>query len=205
MRLDGPWIRGFLLALLASVEACAPLRSHPIPSSPLFSLDPRDAQRYQALAREQDASLAACAETHTCDRAHYTRALVALYEDQTVAAKHFQDVMAAAPKSRLAASSQFWLQLLQNPPIFFAQHSAFAEATDRLVRDLLELEFSSTLVLQREVKARDNEVKARDKRVEELTQQLDALKRIDQEMNEKSRPTRPPTRMQSPADKDGRP
>jgi len=198
MRLDGLWIGGFLLALLASVEACAPLRSHPTPSSPLFSLDPRDAQRYQALAREQDAALAACAETHICDRAHFTRALVALYEDQTVAAKHFQEVIAVAPKSRLAASSQFWLQFLQNPPIFFTQHSAFAEATDRLVHDLLELEFSSTLVLQREVKARD-------KKVEELTQQLDALKRIDQEMKEKSRPTRPPTRMPSPADKDSHP
>jgi hypothetical protein len=198
MRLDSLWISVLLLALLASVDACAPLRSHPIPSSPLFSLDPRDAQRYQALAREQDATLDACAETHICDRAHFTRALVALYEDQTVAAKHFQDVMAVAPKSRLAASSQFWLHLLQNPPIFFVQHSAFAEATDRLVRDLLDLEFSSTLVLQREVRTRD-------KRVEELTQQLDALKRIDQEMNEKSRPTRPPTRMQSPADKDSRP
>ncbi len=198
MRLEGPWIGGFLLALIASTGACAPLRSHPIPSAPLFSLDPRDAQRYQALAREQDASLAACAETHICDRAHFTRALVALYEDQTVAAKHFQDVIAVAPQSRLAASSQFWLQFLQNPPIFFAQHSAFAEATDRLVRDLLDLEFSSALVFQREVKARD-------KKVEELTQQLDALKRIDQEMKEKSRPTRPPTRMPSAADKDSHP
>ena len=198
MRLDGPRLRVLLLTLLTGMEACAPLGRHPIPSSPLFSLDPRDAQRYQALAREQDATLAACAETHTCDRAHFTRALVALYEDQAVAAKHFQDVVTAAPKSRLASSSQFWLQLLQNPPIFFAQHSTFAEAADRLVRDLLDLEFSSTSVLQREVKARD-------KKVEELTQQLEALKRIDQEMKEKSRPTRPPTRMPSPADKDSRP
>ena len=198
MRLDDPWLRGLLLALFASVEACAPLGSHPIPSSPLFSLDPRDAQRYQALAREQDATLAACAETHTCDRAHFARALVALYEDQTVAAKHFQDVVAVAPKSRLASSSQFWLQLLQNPPIFFAQHSLFAEATDRLVRDLLDLESSSALILQREVKARD-------KKMEELAQQLDALKRIDQEMKEKARPIRPPTRMPPPTGPDNHP
>ena len=198
MRLDGPWIRGLLLALFASVEACAPLRSHPIPSFPLFSLDPREAQRYQALAREQDALLATCAESHTCDHVHYTRALTALYEDQTVAAKHFQDVIDVAPKSRLASSSQFWLQFLQNPPIFLARHSSFAEATDRLVRDLLELESSSALVLQREVKARD-------KKVEELAQQLEALKRIDQEMKEKSRPTRPPTKMLPPTVPDNHP
>lgn len=198
MRLSGPRIRGLLLILLAGAWACAPLRSHSIPASPLFVLDPREAPRYQALAREQDALLAACAETHTCDRAHFTRALAALYEDQTVAAKHFQDVITAAPKSHLASSSQFWLQLLQNPPIFFAQHSMFAEATDRLVRDLLDLEFSSAWMLQREVKARD-------KKVEELTQQLEALKRIDQEMKEKSRPMRPPTRMPPPAGTDTHP
>ena len=103
--------------LLASIGACAPLWHQPVPSTPLFSPDPREAQRYQSLAREQDALLATCAESHTCDRAHYTRALAALYEDQTVAVKHFQDVMAVAPKSRLASSSQFWLQFLQNPQI----------------------------------------------------------------------------------------
>ena len=173
MRLSYPRISGLLLILLTGLEACSPLRSHPIPSSPLFAPDPREAQRYQTLAREQDALLATCAESHTCDRAHYTRALTALYEDQTVAAKHFQEVIDVAPKSRLASSSQFWLQFLQNPPIFLERHSSFAETTDHLVRDLLELESSSALVLQREVKARD-------KKVEELTQQLEALKRIDQ-------------------------
>lgn len=198
MNLSSLQAGGLLLMLLTSVGACTPLRSHSIPASPLFVPDPREAQRYQALAREQDALLAACAETHTCDRAHFIRALAALYEDQTVAARHFQDVIAVAPQSRLAASSQFWLQFLQPPPIFFAQHSAFAEATDRLVRDLLELESSSALALQREVKARD-------KKVEELTKQLEALKRIDQEMKEKSRPARPPTKMPPPADKDTHP
>ena len=198
MRLSGPRLRELLLLLLAGVWACAPLRNHSIPAWPLFAPDPRETHRYQALAREQDALLATCAESHTCDRAHYTRALAALYEDQTVAAKHFQDVMTVAPQSRLASSSQFWLQFLQNPPLFLLPHSAFAEATDRLVRDLLELESSSSLVLQREVKARD-------KKVEELTQQFEALKRIDQEMKEKSRPMRPPTRMPPPAGTDMHP
>lgn len=198
MNFSGRQASGLLLMLLASVGACAPLKNHSIPAAPLFVPDPHEAQRYQALAREQDVLLATCAESHTCDRAHYTRALSALYEDQTVAARHFQDVIAVAPKSRLASSSQFWLQFLQNPPIFFAQRSAFAEATDRLVRDLLDLESSSALVLQREVKARD-------KKMEELAQQLDALKRIDQEMKEKTRPMRPPARMPSPADRDNHP
>ncbi|MBI3809295.1 MAG: hypothetical protein HY284_02400 [Nitrospirae bacterium] len=119
MNLSSLQAGGLLLMLLTSVGACTPLRSHSIPASPLFVPDPREAQRYQALAREQDALLAACAETHTCDRAHFIRALAALYEDQTVAARHFQDVIAVAPQSRLAASSQFWLQFLHPPPRSF--------------------------------------------------------------------------------------
>lgn len=201
MSLAGPWSGGLLLLLIAGAVACAPLRNHPIPSAPLFVPDPREAQRYQALAREQDATLAACVETHTCDRAHFTRALAALYEDQTVAAKHFQDVIDAAPKSRLAASSLFWLHLLQDPPTFFGRDSSFAEAAARLARDLLEMETSSASVIQREVKARD-------KKIEELTSQIEALKRIDQEMKEmkeKSRPRGLPNKMPSPADKDSHP
>ena len=187
MKLFSPRIRGLLLILFTSLGACSLLRSHPIPSSPLFVPDAREAQRYQALAREQDALLTTCAETRTCDRAHFIRALAFLYENQVAAAKHFQDVIDAAPKSRLASSSQFWLQLLQNPPTYFGRESSFAEATERLVRDLLELETSSVLPFQRELQARD-------KKVEELTQQLEALKRIDQEMKEKERTTKPPNK-----------
>lgn len=189
---------GLLLILITGLDACSSLTSHSIPSSPFFVPDPREAQRYQTLAREQDIVLATCAESHTCDRAHFTRALVALYEDQSFAAKHFQDVIDVAPKSRLAASSQFWLSLLRDPPTYFGRARSFAEGTERLVRDLVELEASSAQVLQREVKARD-------KKLEELTKQLEALKRIDQEMKEKSRPARPPTKMPSPVDKDSHP
>jgi hypothetical protein len=166
----------FLVMALIGLEACSSVSGHSLPASPFFVPDARDGARYQALAREQDLLLTTCADTHTCDRVHFTRALVALYDNQAVAARHFQDVIEIAPKSRLAASSQFWLQLLQNPPMF-GRKSTFAEATERLVRDLLDLESSSGLLLQREVKARE-------KTVEDLTKQLDALKRIDQEMKE---------------------
>ena len=189
---------GLLLVLVLTVYACVFLRSGPYSSSPLFTPNGRQVAHYQALAREQDQSLYTCAETHTCDRAHYTRALLALYESQAVAAKHFQDVIDAAPKSHLASSSQFWLQLLQNPPSILARQSLFAEATERLVRDLLELETSSAQVMQREVKARD-------KKVEELTTQLEALKRIDQEMKEMTRPVKPPLKTTPPADKGAQP
>ena len=190
--------RGLVLVLLLTAHACALLGGAPYSSSPLFVLDAREAVRNQTLAHEQDQLLGICAETHTCDRAHFTRALLALYESQEVAAKHFQDVIDAAPKSHLAASSQFWLQFLQDTPTTLPRRGSFAEATERLVRDLLELETSSAQVMQREVKARD-------KKVEELTARLQALKRIDQEMKEMTRPVKPPLKSPPPADKGNHP
>src|SRR5947208_16534324 len=155
---------GLLLVLVLTLHACivppnGPYSSSPLfTSSPLFAPNDRQVSHYQALAREQDQSLGACAETHTCDRAHYTRALLALYESQAVAAKHFQEVIDVAPKSHLAYSSQFWLRFLQNSPTILPWVSSYADATERLVRDLLELETSSAQVMLREVKARDKKL-----------------------------------------------
>jgi len=189
---------GLLLVLVLTLHACIFLNNGTYSASPLFTPNGRHVAHYQALAREQDQLLGTCAETHTCDRAHYTRALLALYENQEVAAKHFQDVIDVAPKSHLAYSSHFWLQFLQNPPTFLNQTRSFAEAAERLVRDLLELETSSAQVMSREVKARD-------KKVEELTTQLEALKRIDQEMKEMTRPVKPPLKPPQPTDKGAQP
>ena len=185
---------GLLLVLALTLHACIFLRNGTYSSSPLFTPNGRLVAHYQSLAREQDQSLGTCAETHTCDRAHYTRALLALYESQAIAAKHFQDVIDAAPKSHLAYSSQFWLRFLQNSPTILPRVSSYADATERLVRDLLELETSSAQVMLREVKARD-------KKLEELTTQLEALKRIDEEMKEMTRPVKPPLKPPQPADK----
>src|SRR5207237_9428349 len=103
------------------MAACSSLDRQSLPQTPFFAADPREASRYQLLAREQDFLLAICADMHTCDRAHFTGALVALYDNQALAARHFQEVIEVAPKSRLAASSQFWLQLLQTPPTFIGR------------------------------------------------------------------------------------
>jgi hypothetical protein len=195
---------GLLLVLLLTLHACIVPRNGPYTSLPLFTSSPlfapndRQVAQYQALAREQDQLLGTCAETLTCDRAHYTRALLALYESQAVAAKHFQDVIDMAPKTPLASSSHFWLKFLQNSPTFLAPTRSFTEATERLVRDLLELETTSAQVMHREVKARD-------KKVEELSTQLEALKRIDQEMKEMTRPVKPPLKPPQPTDKGAQP
>lgn len=225
-------VTGCLLLIAASLGACSVMTPPPSPTSPFFIVEARDAKLYQALARKQDALLAKCAESHSCDHVNFTRALVALFENRELAAKHFQKVVAVAPKSRLASTSLLWLRLLENGWIPPWQEGLYAQATERLVRDLLDrelliqllivvkdLDASSVETLQRELIARSKQleelalkregpkadaegsvvqslqrqVSERDKKIEELTNQLEALKRIDQEMREKTRPMRPST------------
>lgn len=183
-----------LLSLMLSLEACASMNGPPSASSPFLVTNPHDAKQYQALAREQESVLTKCAESRSCDRAHFTRALVALYENREVAVRHFRQVVAAAPKSRLASSSLFWLELLQDPRAESGQNGPFARATDRLIRDLLDREVM--------IHQLTKETTARDKKVEELTNQLEALKQIDQEMKEKSRLPKPSTKSLQPSPKD---
>lgn len=184
-----------LFLLIASLAACVPLRS---PTAPLFVPDAADLLRYRELVRAQEAHLAACAERQVCDRLHFTRALVALYENRAEAAKHFQAVVTAAPDSRLASSSLAWLRALDDAPPA-GSTNPLAGTTESLVRDLLDRELAIQQLSQEldgpAIRTLQRGLKARDKQIEELTKQLDALKRIDQEMqeHEKRRPKKKPS------------
>lgn len=200
-----------------------------------------------ALAKKQDAVVAKCAEHNSCDHAYFTRALIGLYESHDSAVKYFEKVVAIAPRSQLASSSRLWLQLLQQYPApsdrsWFTSVMAapavsdgqvvLGQASDRLVRDLLDRELviqqlratrdadAQVLeLLQRDLAERDRKADAligkketpkapvesgtvqslqkqlaeREKKIDELYNQLEALKRIDQETREKIRPIRPPS------------
>ncbi len=236
-----------LFPLLACFAwGCASLSSPPPPSSPLFTVEASEAKTLHNLGRKQEALIAKCEETSSCDHTYFTRALVALFENRETAAKYFEKVIAVSPKSQLAASSKLWIQLLQSTsssaepswlqavlaaPSISENSAALTQATGRLVRDLLDREVmiqqlrvtkesdsQAVEALQRELLGRDKKLDAltpkrepprpasdtvtlqtlqkqlhdRDKRIEELTSQLEALKRIDQEMREKLRPIKPP-------------
>lgn len=163
-------------------------------TAPLLIPDGRDAKFLQTMVKEQDALYAYCGEKWPCERVYYHKGLLALYENRDAAVKHFQKVILTAPKSRLAASSMVWLQVLQDPRIASDRDGPFAQATDRLIRDLLDRE----LAIHQATRAREqtassvqelqDAVAHRDKKLKQLSSQLEALKQIDQELKDKARP-----------------
>jgi hypothetical protein len=218
----------------------------PVPGArPYFAVEPREVKVFQTLVKKQENMASKCGESSACDHVYFMRGLLGLYESREVAEKHFKKVLAVAPKSQLAETSNAWLELLRQPPpaprswfeaVFRAPalaeaNTSWAVTADRLVRDLLDREVlvqqlraskgdeSETLeALQRELADRDHKIEMllskkdsakassdpvsiqtlqkqlaeRDRKIEELSTQLEALKRIDQEMREKVRPIRPP-------------
>jgi DNA repair exonuclease SbcCD ATPase subunit len=229
------------------MTGCASLAPEPVGSQPYFTVEQGEKKAMLALAKKQDTVVARCGELNTCDHAYFTRALIALYESQESAVKYFEKVIAAAPRGQLAATSRLWLQLLRQYPVPSDRswvtavmlapavsdgQIALGQASDRLVRDLLDRELviqqlravreadsQAIEQLQRDLAERDRrtdgligrkegakppadsgtvqslqrQLAEREKKIDELYNQLEALKRIDQETREKIRPIRPPS------------
>ena len=247
--------RGFtsgVLSCLFFLAGCAAWSSAPQFSQPYFIVDTGEAKSLHALAKKQEVLVSKCAERNSCDYVYFTRALLGLYESRDSASKYFEKVIAVAPKSQLASSSKLWLQLLEYhaapveqswfqsviaAPAISESQAILAQASNRLVRDLLDRELiiqqlramkdadaQSLESLQQDLAERDRKMDAvsgkkdtprgssdtgivlslqkqltdRDKKIEELTSQLEALKRIDQEMRDKVRPIRPPSTVAPP-------
>ena len=246
--------RGLISGALSCLclAGCAAWSPAPQFSQPYFKVDAGEEKSLHALAKKQEALAPKCAEHNSCDHIYYTRALLGLYESRDSASKYFEKVIAVAPKSQMASSSKLWLQLLEfhaapvvqswfesviAAPAISESQAILAQASDRLVRDLLdrdltiqqlrtmkEADAQSLESLQRDLAEHDRkldpgsskrdtargstdtrivlslqkQVTDRDKKIEELTGQLEALKRIDQEMRDKVRPIRPPSTVASP-------
>ncbi len=247
--------RGFTLGVFSCLfllAGCAVWSSAPQFSQPYFMVDTGEAKPLHALAKKQEALIQKCAERNSCDHIYFTRALLGLYESRDNASKYFEKVIAVAPQSQLASSSKLWIDLLEHhaapveqswfqsviaAPATSESQAILAQASDRLVRDLLDKELTiqqlrtmkeadadSLESLQQDLAERERKLDAlsgkkdtaksssgtgvvlslqqqvtdRDKKIEELTSQLEALKRIDQEMRDKVRPIRPPSTVAPP-------
>ena len=200
------WLRyGFGLLMVGMLWGCATVNGPPPPgSSPLFQADASDTI---VLQRKQETLLTTCAKQQSCDQVHFTRAMIALFENGETAAMSFQEAIAVAPKGPFADSSARWIQFLANR----TAHSASADESNGavavmkgLVRTWLEQQrAASTSAPMRAVEAAKGqdravptlrrEIRTRDKRIAELTEQLSTLKQIDLETHRPNKLSLPKT------------
>lgn len=192
-------ILGISSLLLVSVLAgCSAWTSPPAPvSQPYFTADQKDIKSFQSFAKKQEALIATCSESNSCEQVYFTRALLGLYESREVAEKYFEKVVVVAPKSQSAVSSKAWLELLRKPPgpgsksrsqavlaapTLAETNTSLALTADRLVRDLLAKE---TVIQQLRASKDENsetvetlqrELTDRDHKIESLQSKKDAAK-----------------------------
>ena len=168
----------------------------PSPTEPFLTFSPEEIRRYENLEREHHALLLTCGRTRSCDRVHFTLALISLAESRDVASRHFEAVLSATPEGRMAVSSRAWLQVLRTTPSGIEPHGPLMYAvTTSLVREYLDREAA---VLQQvkgkgamPVASLQQELKSKDRQIQSLSRQLEALKHIDDEIREKTRPMSP--------------
>ena len=204
------WLRyGSGLLMAGMLWGCAMVNGTPPPdSAPLFQADAADTVILQAVHREQEPMLSTCTQHRSCDQVHFTRAMIALFQNGEAAAASFHQAITVAPKGPFANSSALWIRFLANRTIYPASadepNGALLEVMKGLVRAWLEqqraVSASATLrdvetarspdlavpTLQRRIRDRDN-------RIAELTDQLSALKRIDLDTNGASKLSLPRT------------
>ncbi|HJS65907.1 MAG TPA: hypothetical protein VJ760_01060 [Nitrospiraceae bacterium] len=199
---------GFGLLMTGMLWGCAMVNGTQAPSSaPLFEADATDTIILQSLHREQEMLLNTCAQHKSCDQVHFTRAMIALFQNGDAATASFQQAIAVAPKGPFADSSARWVRFLANrashPDSVDKPNGALA-VMKGLVRTWLgqQRATGASVSLRAEETAKSPQlavhslqrrIRDRDKRIAELTDQLSALKRIDLEAHRASKLNLPST------------
>ena len=193
------WLRsGSWLLLTGMLGGCVMVNGSPPPSSaPIFQADANDTVLVQAVQREHHKLLSTCAQRQSCDQVHFTRAMIALFQNGEVATASFQQAIAVAPNGPFADSSARWVRFLTNR----TSHSTPADEPNGpfavmkgLVRTWLgQQRTASAAATLRAVDMADNptlpahslqrQIRDRDKRIAELTDQLSTLKQIDSDVH----------------------
>jgi hypothetical protein len=204
------WLRyGSGLLMTGLLWGCATINGTPPPpsSAPLFQADATDTVILQALQREQEMLLSTCTQDQSCDKVHFTRAMIALFQNGEAAGAAFQQAIAVAPKGSFADPSARWIRFLTNQtfsPTSADEPNGALAVMKGLVRTWLRQQHaaSASVALRAEGIAKNQNravhtlqrrIRDRDKRIAELTDQLSALKRIDLEAHRPNKLSLPRT------------
>lgn len=200
-----------LIFLVLTTGGCTTVAQNaPLVSNRVFTPTDSDRTQFVSLAHELDSISSLCTEPSFCDEIKYTKALMALFEDQETARTMFEQLAGNLPTSSIGESSASWLQVLDknknrdgfsNPSMLvlaqFVRESIRRNVSDIRARDVHAMPAVS------EPKAREagtlrtvqRQLKERERRIAELTAQLEALKTIDHDVEPRTRPLRAPSQV----------
>ena len=198
-------IRTPLVLVVLALWGCATDLSPTVHTpAPFFQPTSEDNTQLAALASELDTLALDCAAEGMCeDRVHFARALVSLFENREAARASFEQVISLHPSSALAASSALWLELLQTDGRMALQDNPqqrlLMNLTAQSVREWVARQGISRtsppkagFIKAATVHALHKQVQDRDRHIAELRAQLEALKVIDQDQQERHRKMRAP-------------
>lgn len=193
------------LLLLGASWGCAiapvSLPPSPAPSAPFFQATSEDVTQLAMFAAELDSAAAVgCPSAEMCtDEVHFSRALVSLFENREAARASFEQVIALHPSSPLAGPSALWLELLRDENLSSLssdpQRRILTELSAHWVRDWIGRRLDVSLrpgkkgaaAMAVSIRAFQKQLQERDRRISELRFQLDALKAIDRDQEDRRR------------------
>jgi hypothetical protein len=197
------WLRyGFGLLMTGMLWGCAMVNGTPPPDpAPLFQTDATDTVLLQTIHREQETLLSTCAQHRSCDQVHFTRAMIALFQNREAAAASFRQSIAVAPNGPFADSSARWIRFLANrtfQPASADEPNGALAVMKGLVRTWLGQQHAASASVTFKnpnlvVHSLRQRIRDRDKRIAELTDQLSALKQIDSDAHRTSKLSLPRT------------
>ena len=196
------WLRhGSGLLMTGMLWGCAMVNGTPPPgSAPLFQADATDTVILQAVQREQETLLRTCRQHQSCDQVHFTRAMVALFQNGDAAAASFRQAIAVAPNGPLADSSALWIRFLANRTVYPASANEPTGALLKVMKGTVRAWLGRQRVAVETANSLDpalhtlrRQIRTRDKRIAELTDQLHALKQIDLDAHRTSKLSLPRT------------
>jgi hypothetical protein len=190
-------LTSLLLLFFASLWGCAtPSVPVPTPSAAFFVPTSEERATLASRASELDAVAADCAADDSChEQVHFSRALVSVFENREAARLSFERVISLNPASPLANSSALWLEVLNNSAGGLTASSGplVIDLTNLWLRQWMARPMTPPSIEARPlavprpalVQALHQQVRERDRRIAQLRAQLDALKVINQDQEDR--------------------
>jgi hypothetical protein len=212
------------LVLVAELSGCSAVRpSAEVPLGPLFQPTSDDLPRLAHLARELDAKERTCLKAANCEQVSFARALVNLFKDREAAGASFHRVIEYSPSSPLAGTSRLWLRLIERDEEGAAPDQASSnpgiEILSQFLREWMELRLTEPVDAHRTapppamahepslsqgqpfdqsrvIQGMQRQLRERDRQISVLRSQLDALKFIEQDQDQR-RKVKPPASLRT--------